>query len=240
MSIRGAGQTPAGSNNFSCLIWTIICQSEPKDSQIMQMVLKYFTSSAYASTVCKGPSPSRKTELATAEQPLGFDNVVPCFHICPELDISGLKYYQDTTWGQIVSLAFPLLCSYFHSGLTDNFCTTQENNSVIINKGWQLMLLRETSLSEVGLCNSLFELLSHSHKKASLTKATESSEHLFRQQNWKTDFLSCVITHTHTLPQNLSLNRVLWHTSETFSVEFLIDIKILKDRPNIDNHRQIV
>lgn len=206
----------------------------------MQMVLKYFTSSAYASRVCKGPSPSRKTELATAEQPLGFDNVVPCFHICPELDISGLKYYQDTTWGQIVSLAFPLLCSYFHSGLTDNFCTTQENNSVIINKGWQLMLLRETSLSEVGLCNSLFELLSHSHKKAS-----HKSYGVFwtplqtAKLKDRLPFL-CHYTHTHTLPQNLSLNRVLWHTSETFSVEFLIDIKILKDRPNIDNHRQIV
>ena len=105
----------------------------------MQMLLKYFTSSAYASTVCKGLLPSRKTELATAEQPLGFDNVVPCFlcpeepeQPCPELDTLGLKYYQDTTWGQTVSLAFPLLCSYFHS---DFFCTTQENNSVIINKG---------------------------------------------------------------------------------------------------------
>lgn len=50
--------------------------------------------------------------------------------------------------------------------------------------------------SDVGLGEQLFEPLSHSHKKATLTKAVESSEHLFRQQNWKTDFLSCVITHT--------------------------------------------
>lgn len=168
----------------------------------MQMLLKYFTSSAYASTVCKGLPPAwekkQKTELATAEQPPGFDNVVPCFHVFPELDTLGLKYYQDATWGQTASLAFPLLCSYFHSGPTDFFCATQESNSVIINKGWWLIPLRETSLSDVGLCNSLFELLSHSHKNASLTKAAESSEHLFRQQNWKTDFLFCVITHTHT------------------------------------------
>lgn len=131
---------------------------------------------------------------------LGFDNDVPSSRVCPELHTLGLKYYQNTTWGQTANLAFPLLCTYFQSGPTDFFCTAQENNSVIVNKGWWLIPLRETSLSDVGLCNSLFELLSHSHKKASLTKAAESSEHLFRQQNWKTDFLSCVITHTHTHP----------------------------------------
>ncbi|PKU44554.1 hypothetical protein llap_5136 [Limosa lapponica baueri] len=60
---------------------------------------------------------------------------VSLFSQVTELETSGSKYYRDTTWGQTVNLAFPLLCSHFHSGPTDFFPTIQENNSVIINKG---------------------------------------------------------------------------------------------------------
>lgn len=115
--------------------------------------------------------------------------------------------------GQPTNLPFLLLCFYFHSSPTDFFYTSQ-NNSAIIHKGWWLTPPRESSISHVGLYSSPFELLSHSHKKANLTKAAEPSEHLFRQQNWNADFLSCVITRTHTPCPRIWV-RILWHTSET-------------------------
>lgn len=141
-----------GSKIFSCLILT--------GHQILVRTYRLPNHAGAFKTLhlwclCKGLLPSRKTEPATAGKPLGFNHVVPCFRVCPELDTLGLKVLPGHNLGSSCEPCYAVaftevpLNSVLHRRVTQSPSTKADADAPEGNQSQMQVSVRVSLNSEV-------------------------------------------------------------------------------------------